>query len=1109
VKDQDRPAVWAKLRITVDVDGQPLTEVTAPTATATDGTAAVRFTLPKTDDLKDARVSVTVTTAGVVETLVRRVPLATKTLALEFFPEGGDLVAGVPNRVYFRATTAFGKPADVRGTLTDGTRDIAAVETLTDAEHPGANQGLGAVTFTPENGKRYAVRLDRPIGVNQPDGGFPLPLSKADGVVLHVPNGVTKPGQPLAVKLWNAGPRREVLVGVYVRGQAAGHRRAVLDAGKVTELALDLGAMRIGGVTRVTVFEDPDGEAVTEAELKPLAERLVYRHPGETLNLAVTAGPGAFAPGHRVRLDIRAKTETDAPAPAVLWAAVVNQSVLTMADEKAERLLPTHFLLGGEVQNPDDLEHADFLLTDHPRATESLDLLLGTQGWRRFAEQAPDRFRKTTPDADRLLVAMGAGPVPMTWRTGVRQVFDDYWPRYDAAVTGLEAAEVHHVRAVTDPDVMAALRQAEQELEAQNAKFGTAAYRLKYFDAAMTDRREWLPAAIFVLVGGAVGLIALRSIVGKDSGLRRPLARGAVGVAVLAGFLVVCVGITSVGNDHWRTHAARAPKPVDSNPWGGNFAQQNAPPPVPAAAVPDLAFAEKALPPDFVPKMVPGALRKAAPFAVPGAGDEPRLVNFDLDGWPRAARPVLLPQAFTEAVRRTADDAPDEPFAERVADLARTHVPQLPPLVIREYAHVRKTPPIGDEDARTDFTETLFWHPVLVAGPDGTATASFQLSDAVAPYRVLVAGHTLDGRIGASSHVIEVRKPIVVEPKLPQEIGSADVLDVPVQITAGPEVRSAKLSIAPDGLTVDDGPPDRTVTLAGGGRAFVRLSPYKSEGSLALRLTASAGPGLTDTVERRFAVTPDGFPHAGTTADVLEGVFRAPVTVPKHLIPGTLKVTVTVYPNTLAELQAGLDGLLREPSGCFEQSSTTNYPNVLITEYLRESGQANPDLSRRTKELMDRGYTRLTGFECPDTPAKSRKGFEWFGAPDAPHEALTAYGLLQFTDMARVYPVDPAVLKRTRDYLTAARDGAGGFARNARHLDRFGGAPPHVTNAYIAWAVTEADKTAAADLGRELDALVKQAKSAPAGKDPYFLALAGTALLTAGRTADALELLTA
>ena len=88
--------------------------------------------------------------------------------------------------------------------------------------------------------------------------------------------------------------------------------------------------------------------------------------------------------------------------------AVVDQSVLTMADEKTYRTMPTHFLLTTEVRRAEDLEYADFLLGQHPKAAEALDLLLGTQGWRRFAEQNPNRFRdelrkKTEglPDADR------------------------------------------------------------------------------------------------------------------------------------------------------------------------------------------------------------------------------------------------------------------------------------------------------------------------------------------------------------------------------------------------------------------------------------------------------------------------------------------------------------------------------------------------------------------------------------------------------------------------------------------------------------------------------------------------------------------------------------
>src|SRR5262249_49515103 len=54
-----------------------------------------------------------------------------------------------------------------------------------------------------------------------------------------------------------------------------------------------------------------------------------------------------------------------------------------------------------EVRNPEDLENADVLLSDHPGAAASLDLLLGCQGWRRFAEQDPNNFKRGQQAANR------------------------------------------------------------------------------------------------------------------------------------------------------------------------------------------------------------------------------------------------------------------------------------------------------------------------------------------------------------------------------------------------------------------------------------------------------------------------------------------------------------------------------------------------------------------------------------------------------------------------------------------------------------------------------------------------------------------------------------
>ncbi len=1159
IRDQGRPLAGAPLGVSVTVGGRPVKPDMAPATTDAAGAAAIRFTLPQSEATGSATLTVTVTRPDKnVETLVRPVPLATQRLHVEFFPEGGDLVAGVPNRVYFRATTDAhpSKPADVSGVLTDGTKTVCEVKTLTDPDHPGVNQGLGVFTFTPEPGKRYAVRLDRPVGVVQPFAdrfaaalgaaatvpmsGYELPKAKADGVVLSVPDGVTKPGEPIRVRLWSVGKKRSVLIGAYARGWPLAHRRTTLEPGAMTELALDPGDAKLGGVTRVTVFEEPAGDE-GRVSLTPVAERLVFRQQGEVLQLRFDATRpggqprgGAFAPGEPVELTVHATDEAGRPRAAILWAAVVNQSVLTMADDKTARLLPTHFLLSGEVQRGDELEHADFLLTDHPKAAAGLDLLLGTQGWRRFAEQAPEEFRtryQGRPEA--VVVAMGgAAGVPPGWRSDVRRVFDEYWPRYEAAVAELDAAEQEQRTGAAAAGLRADLTRAEGEFNARLAAFGRVVPELEYFDRSARSRRPWLPVTLAVTLGLGLVLLVVRFTRKPGSPERRPLAVGAVGFLAVGLFALLAAWLTGRSDPGWRHYAAMAPRPAG----GGIFSPVPAPPAAPA--LPKAADAggperlmppggmEKGSPPGVVRKFGGGEIKELGPrvavqmpednalaerLAFNKVGRGPRR-DAVFDKLPEPASPGERLRKDLGAIRQRAMMA-RQPLDE-VAELALARMeaaaPRFAPLVVREYAHARPADAPADRP-RDDFTETLLWKPVLVLPDDGTATLKFDLSDAVAPYQVLVAGHTLDGRIGAVTGTIEVRKPLAADPKLPVEVGSADKIDLPVGLTNGTnDPHTAGVALTLDGLAAAGGdkfsvklPPN------GGGRRVVRLTPTRPEGELAVTVAATAGPGLADSVRRTAKVVPDGFPHRGSKSDLLEGRVEAAVTLPERWAPGTLKVEVTAYPNTLAELTAGLDGLMREPHGCFEQSSTANYPNVLIAEYLRETGRADPDLARRSRELMEKGYTRLTGYECPKTGSPVRLGYEWFGAPDRPHEALTAYGLMQFTDMARVYPVDPTMLARTRQFLIDSRDGKGGFKRNARALDSFGRAPEHVTDAYIVWAVTEADRTAAepADLTREIDALLAQAKDGEPAKDPYFLSLLANALLNRGRQAEGVAVL--
>jgi hypothetical protein len=423
-------------------------------------------------------------------------------------------------------------------------------------------------------------------------------------------------------------------------------------------------------------------------------------------------------------------------------------------------------------------------------------------------------------------------------------------------------------------------------------------------------------------------------------------------------------------------------------------------------------------------------------------------------------------------------------------------VARMEPFVVREYAHVRQ--PLTD-GVRRDFTETLYWHPVLVL-PDGIGEISFDLSHATTQFQVLAAGHTLDGQLGSTTIDFASRLPYSLQPKAPVEVNSNDKIIIPVTVANDTERdQSVRIEAQGKGLKIADGPFELTAPAGQRKRQLVSVEPALIDGDAFLNLTGRFGPLGSDRIEPRFKIVPEGFPVVGSHSDLLENQeARYQFTLPEKWIKGTLQCQVQVFPSTLADLQKGLEAMLREPCGCFEQSSSSNYPNVLIINYLKDTEQNLPDVEKKARQLLASGYEKLTSFECVDPQAQAkRKGYEWFGQTAPPHEALTAYGLLQFKDMAKIHAVDKAMVERTRKYLLGQRDQKGGFKRNARALDTFGRAPDDITNAYIVWALTEAGGDD--DLETELTALITLAKDS---KDPYFLALVGNSLINRNKTQE-------
>ncbi len=472
------------------------------------------------------------------------------------------------------------------------------------------------------------------------------------------------------------------------------------------------------------------------------------------------------------------------------------------------------------------------------------------------------------------------------------------------------------------------------------------------------------------------------------------------------------------------------------------------------------------------------------------AAEDAKLNDRAAENRPPAA-PAMVDQS--QAGQQVRKDLQLQPAADMPATQpAAMPIAMPPPLpVVRIYAHDLQ--PNRSSSDRTDFTETLYWAAgVKTDEKTGTATLSFHLNDSVTSFAITADAFDASGALGEGKTIITSSKPFYVEPKLPLEVSVGDLIHLPIAA-----VNNTRSNLDRVRLTLNGGAglsisPIQEFDLPAGQRVrqLVDLRVGAAPGTTKVVVDARAGD-FTDQVTRTLAIVPLGFPteinkgglvsSAGSVVDEIQ--------VPQSVVAGSMKTSAALYPTPLANLTEALQGLLQGPNGCFEQTTSTNYPLVMADQYFTTHAGVDPSLIAHSNDLLDKGYARLTSFQCKN------KGYEWFGE-DPGHECLTAYGLLEFTDMSAVRSVDPAMLQNTRTWLLARRDGKGGFTHERRALHTWV-TDPDCANGYCTWALLE---TGQSGLDTEVKWLAEHAQTDP---NSYVKALAASSLYLAGDKAGA------
>lgn len=1044
----DQPVKFYPAKFTVSVGGQQIE--TTDFKSDHEGKAKIKFKLPEELNTNDGLLNVVVNYDSYTEAISRSIPIVLNKIDLQFMPEGGTLVAGIAANIAFKALNENGKAADIKGEVWDSRGNkITSFESY--------HFGMGKFSFNPQKDESYKVKITSPANISQQ---FELPKAAETGVVINV----TKNNDRINVRLVSTDTRRVILIG-QTKSVNFYANEVLLQTGE-NNIEINESGFPVG-IAQFTLFD---------AKNVPFAERLMFLNENKNLQVKISSNKKKYMPREKVTLTITTLDENGKPVPSNFSLAVMDDKLWTFADDKQDHILSWLLMsseLNGKIEEPQF-----YFKKEELKSTAALDLVMLTHGYRYYdytdfvKEKGELKFtpeqdnvlsgvildRKGTPVmANVYLASANPGGKGMQIRTDDSGMF--FFSHLDPGTNYYVIAQA------LDKDKHVSIKILQQGFGynqqrtlstgktgiQQQKDFVVTKPREKMIEQVEEAKKKQFMAPLFselkqqslseVVVTG-YGISRRRDITGSVAILRaNEIAGFANANEVLAG-RVAGVQIFNNANPGLfakvRIRGSRSLSGMEQPLYVLNG--------VPLEHL-DFGF--------FNPGDIESitVLKDATATALYGA---------------RAAQGVILIESKkfrNEKIRFNFGNGYG--YSSQMVKISGPVYSVVKKFYVPKYKDTRT-------EERTDFRETIYWNPVVQTDKEGKAIVEFYNSDASTTFRAIAEGIGWNGKLGRAEVTYAVQNVMTVDAKIPPYLTVGDTALIPVVIKNN---SNDDLKIWID---VDMPAKFRTGTYMTG----LTLNADSSQQILIpVHASGETKGQITFVIKNQFGteklVLPihaagKGFPVIETFSGNKSQQHKFTI---NKMVPGTLKANLKLFKNLEGQLLDGIESMLREPYGCFEQTSSCTYPNIYVLKYLKESGKGNPEIEKKALGYIERGYARLAGYET------SQNGFEWFGNTP-PHEALTAYGLLEFTDMKEFVRVDDRMLKRTKEFLLSRRDGNGSFKLATGGYDRFASVPNRIANIYIVYALTQAG------IGNEIQAEYQAAvRKALGSNDGYQLAM--------------------
>jgi len=279
--------------------------------------------------------------------------------AVQFFPEGGNMIQEAAGQVAFKAIDNNGYPIAVTGKVKDSKgKEVAAITTIHD--------GMGMFELTPAPNETYQATVKSAKGQSKT---FPLPATATTGASL---------------KIFNKGARI-FYQSVFSNNSDSSFNDLMIVAQMGQQLvykaSLNAAEGRISGF--IPTDELPSGImqiTLFNKDAVPLAERLAFVRKTDTLSLALE--PTSISTNVRERNILLLKVPDSLQTN--LSVSVTDADAVAV-DDNATNIMSSLLLtsdIKGFVFNP-----AWYFRNFAPETLQALDLVMMTNGWRRFSWQ--------------------------------------------------------------------------------------------------------------------------------------------------------------------------------------------------------------------------------------------------------------------------------------------------------------------------------------------------------------------------------------------------------------------------------------------------------------------------------------------------------------------------------------------------------------------------------------------------------------------------------------------------------------------------------------------------------------------------------------------------